>query len=83
MPLNAASYADDLVMKAGKPDPGVIGPKGKRRRNWKGFYGSVHDIVGDQVKVPANQPVQLSLRGEYDSQPSTYLILMFRMVISI
>lgn len=43
MPLNAASYADDIQVKAGKPP--IIGQGGRRRRGWKGFYGSVHDIV--------------------------------------
>lgn len=45
MPLNAATYAEELAIKAGKPDPVIYGKKGKRRRGWKGFYGSVHDIV--------------------------------------
>lgn len=45
MPLNAATYADELAMKAGKPHSGMKGKDGKLRRGWKGFYGSVHDIV--------------------------------------
>lgn len=32
-------------MKAGKPPHHMLGKNGKRRRGWKGFYGSVHDIV--------------------------------------
>jgi hypothetical protein len=44
MPLNAASHAEDLAVKAGKPQA-MAGRDGKRRRGWKGFYGSVHDIV--------------------------------------
>jgi hypothetical protein len=44
MPLNAASHAEDLAVKAGKPAM-MVGRNGKRRRGWKGFYGSVHDIV--------------------------------------
>jgi histone deacetylase HOS3 len=42
MPLNAVSHAEDLAVNAGKP---VNIMKGKRKRGWKGFYGSVHDIV--------------------------------------
>ncbi len=45
MPLNAASHAEDLAIQAGKPASVVVGRRGKRRRGWKGFYGSVHDIV--------------------------------------
>lgn len=45
MPLNAASYAEELAIKAGKPSPAVYGKRGKKRRNWQSFYGSVHDIV--------------------------------------
>lgn len=48
MPLNAASYADDIQVKAGKPP--IIGQGGRRRRGWKGFYGSVHDIVSCFIK---------------------------------
>jgi hypothetical protein len=45
MPLNAATYAEELAMKAGKPHSGMKGRNGRPRRGWKGFYGSVHDIV--------------------------------------
>lgn len=45
MPLNEASHAEDLAIKAGKPPSGPIGKDGRRRKGWKGFYGSVHDIV--------------------------------------
>ena len=45
MPLNAASHAEDLAVKAGKPRSGLRGKDGRPRRGWKGFYGSVHDIV--------------------------------------
>jgi hypothetical protein len=45
MPLNEASHAEDLAVKGGKPPGGPIGKDGKRRKGWKGFYGSVHDIV--------------------------------------
>lgn len=45
MPLNEASHAEDIAVKAGKPPSGVIGKDGRRRKGWKGFYGSVHDIV--------------------------------------
>jgi histone deacetylase HOS3 len=48
MPLNAASYAEDIAVKAGKPPSSLKGSDGKRRRGWKGFYGSVHDIVSLQ-----------------------------------
>lgn len=45
MPLNAASNAEDIAIKAGKPPTSMRGRDGARRRGWKGFYGSVHDIV--------------------------------------
>lgn len=45
MPLNEASHAEDLAIKSGKPPSGPFGKDGKRRKGWKGFYGSVHDIV--------------------------------------
>lgn len=67
MPLNAASYADDIQVKAGKPP--VIGQGGRRRRGWKAFYGSVHDIVSSfemqlfRQCLPADVIVQLPLRG--------------------
>ena len=68
MPLNAASHAEDVAVRAGKPNPPAYGRKGKRRRGWKGFYGSVHDIVGEQSthwrSSDGRSPtVQLPLRG--------------------
>jgi len=45
MPLNEASHAEDLAIRGGKPPSGPFGKDGKRRKGWKGFYGSVHDIV--------------------------------------
>ncbi len=45
MPLNAASHREDLMVQADKPPTTLLGRDGKRRRGWKGFYGSVHDIV--------------------------------------
>jgi hypothetical protein len=49
MGLNESSQAEELLRKGGKP----LGPMseeeediGRRRRCWKGFYGSLHDIVG-------------------------------------
>jgi len=45
MPLNEASHGEDLAIKGGKPHSGPFGKDGKRRKGWKGFYGSVHDIV--------------------------------------
>lgn len=50
MPLNAATYAEDLAQKAGKPPPMESGKKGPRR-GWKGFYGSVHDIYSYPCEV--------------------------------
>ena len=66
MPLNEASHAEDLAIKGGKPPSGPIGRDGKRRRGWKGFYGSVHDIVSPLEAVlpdDTDQIVQLSMRG--------------------
>lgn len=55
MPLNEASHAEDLAVKAGKPPSGPMGKDRRRRRGWKGFYGSVHDIV----RPPAFQRIAL------------------------
>ncbi|OXB39537.1 histone deacetylase HOS3 [Cryptococcus neoformans] len=68
MPLNAASYADDIQVKAGKPP--VIGQGGKRRRGWKAFYGSVHDIYsypcedGD-LDLIRDASISLAAHGQY------------------
>ena len=70
MPLNAASHAHDVAVKAGKPDPAVYGPRGKRRRGWKGFYGSVHDIYsypcedGD-LDLIKDASISLAAHGQY------------------
>jgi len=50
MPLNAAAYAEDLAMAAGKPPTDMRGTKGVRRA-WKAFYGSVHDIYSYPCEV--------------------------------
>jgi len=65
MPLNEASHAEDLAIKGGKPPSGPIGKDGKRRKGWKGFYGSVHDIVCFYLlkSQGTNRVVQLSMRG--------------------
>ncbi|OWZ60972.1 hypothetical protein AYX14_07033, partial [Cryptococcus neoformans] len=68
MPLNAASYADDIQVKAGKPP--VIGQGGRRRRGWKAFYGSVHDIYsypcedGD-LDFIRDASISLAAHGQY------------------
>ncbi|WVO20479.1 uncharacterized protein IAS62_001776 [Cryptococcus decagattii] len=68
MPLNAASYADDIQVKAGKP--AIIGQGGRRRRGWKGFYGSVHDIYsypcedGD-LDLIRDASISLAAHGQY------------------
>jgi histone deacetylase HOS3 len=51
MPLNAATYAEDIAVKAGKPASTLRGRDGSKRRGWKGFYGSVHDIVSLRYAV--------------------------------
>jgi hypothetical protein len=59
MPLNAASHAEDIAVKAGKPVDLV---RGKRKRGWKGFYGSVHDIVrivGSSLMVQYSYPCEV------------------------
>ena len=66
MPLNEASHAEDLAIKAGKPPSGPIGKDGKRRQGWKAFYGSVHDIVGRSARDHVHmltRSVQLPMRG--------------------
>lgn len=48
MNLNEASHTDEMQRKVGKPIPPMTAPEranGRRRRGWKGFYGSLHDIV--------------------------------------
>lgn len=50
MPLNAAAYAEDLAVKAGKPPSDMRGRNGPRRA-WQGFYGSVHDIYSYPCEV--------------------------------
>jgi hypothetical protein len=73
MPLNEASHAEDLAVKGGKPPGGPIRKDGKRRKGWKGFYGSVHDIVcwyplswtGNGADMIV---VQLSMRGKPESE---------------
>ncbi|WWD20659.1 hypothetical protein CI109_105135 [Kwoniella shandongensis] len=69
MPLNAAAYADDLQVKAGKPAM-MFGKGGRRRRGWKGFYGSVHDIYsypcedGD-IDLIKDASISLAAHGQY------------------
>lgn len=53
MPLNAAAYAEDLALEAGKPPTEMRGRNGTRR-SWKGFYGSVHDIYSYPCEVGCN-----------------------------
>ncbi|KAK8850477.1 hypothetical protein IAR55_004395 [Kwoniella newhampshirensis] len=69
MPLNAAAHADDLQVKAGKPAM-MLGKDGRRRRGWKGFYGSVHDIYsypcedGD-IDLIKDASISLAAHGQY------------------
>ncbi|BEI89256.1 uncharacterized protein CcaverHIS019_0206180 [Cutaneotrichosporon cavernicola] len=69
MPLNAASYAEDLAVAAGKPPSDMRGRSG-RRRTWKGFYGSVHDIYsypcedGD-LDLIGDASISLAAHGQY------------------
>lgn len=57
MGLNEASQAEDLLITGGKPLLPMTSEeeaKGRRKRNWKGFYGSVHDIVSfTGVHIPS------------------------------
>ncbi|RXK40609.1 histone deacetylase HOS3 [Tremella mesenterica] len=70
MPLNAASHAEDLAVKAGKPPTGLKGRDGKTRRGWKGFYGSVHDIYsypcedGD-LDLISDASISLAAHGQF------------------
>ena len=64
MPLNAASHAEDLAIQAGKPPQIGMSRKG-RRRGWKGFYGSVHDVVS----LPYDTSVELAHRRCQYSYP--------------
>ncbi|WVQ63278.1 uncharacterized protein L199_001429 [Kwoniella botswanensis] len=69
MPLNAAAHAEDLQVKAGKPQT-MTGRDGRKRRGWKGFYGSVHDIYsypcedGD-VELIKDASISLAAHGQY------------------
>ncbi|WWC92245.1 uncharacterized protein L201_007199 [Kwoniella dendrophila CBS 6074] len=69
MPLNAAAHAEDLQVKAGKPQM-MSGKDGKQRRGWKGFYGSVHDIYsypcedGD-IDLVKDASISLAAHGQY------------------
>jgi histone deacetylase HOS3 len=49
MNLNEASHHEDLLKEGGKPLPPMTMEErqngGRMRRGWKGFYGSLHDIV--------------------------------------
>ncbi|WWC72538.1 uncharacterized protein I206_106500 [Kwoniella pini CBS 10737] len=69
MPLNAAAHAEELQVKAGKPQL-MIGKDGRKRRGWKGFYGSVHDIYsypcedGD-VDLIKDASISLAAHGQY------------------
>ncbi|GMK54605.1 hypothetical protein CspeluHIS016_0111910 [Cutaneotrichosporon spelunceum] len=69
MPLNAASYSEDLAVAAGKPPSDMRGRSGPRR-TWKGFYGSVHDIYsypcedGD-LDLIRDASVSLAAHGQY------------------
>ena len=48
MGLNEASQAEDLLVAGGKPLNPMTPQEEvmrRRKRTWKGFYGSVHDIV--------------------------------------
>nr|XP_019051123.1 histone deacetylase HOS3 [Kwoniella bestiolae CBS 10118]OCF30053.1 histone deacetylase HOS3 [Kwoniella bestiolae CBS 10118] len=69
MPLNAAAHAEDLQVKAGKPQT-MLGRDGRKRRGWKGFYGSVHDIYsypcedGD-VDLIKDASISLAAHGQY------------------
>ncbi len=64
MGLNESSQAEELLRQGGKP----LGPmseeeeeKGRRRRCWKGFYGSVHDIVSvEDYRVDLKEVGQLN-----------------------
>ncbi len=49
MGLNAATHAEELLRAGGKPLPPLSSEEihrrgGRRKRGWKGFYGSLHDI---------------------------------------
>ncbi|OCF78604.1 histone deacetylase HOS3 [Kwoniella mangroviensis CBS 8886] len=69
MPLNAAAHAEDLQVKAGKPQT-MLGRDGGKRGGWKGFYGSVHDIYsypcedGD-VELIKDASISLAAHGQY------------------
>ncbi|WWC65093.1 uncharacterized protein I303_107707 [Kwoniella dejecticola CBS 10117] len=69
MPLNAAAHAEELQVKAGKPQT-MTGRDGRKRRGWKGFYGSVHDIYsypcedGD-VDLIKDASISLAAHGQY------------------
>jgi histone deacetylase HOS3 len=65
MGLNESSHAEDLLIAGGKPLPPMTAEeeqRGRRRRNWKGFYGSVHDIVSLARVLTVDTLVRQELR---------------------
>jgi len=70
MGLNETSHAEDLLIAGGKPLPPMTAEeekRGRRRRNWKGFYGSVHDIVSLTCVTTGDALFRQELRSKLDS----------------
>jgi len=67
MGLNESSHSEDLLLAGGKPLPPMTAEeekKGRRTRNWKGFYGSVHDIVSIAYGLTASTMARQELRWD-------------------
>ncbi|KAJ9107573.1 hypothetical protein QFC21_001032 [Naganishia friedmannii] len=68
MNLNEASHNEDLLNEGGKPRRPLTTAErqngGKRRRGWKGFYGSLHDIDGS-IDLIKDASVSIAAHGQY------------------
>lgn len=71
--LNEKSWNEELLVQGGKPLPPMSAKEqaeGKRKRNWKGFYGSLHDINSypcEDGSLPhiKEASIKLAAHGQY------------------
>ncbi|KAJ9123182.1 hypothetical protein QFC22_001375 [Naganishia vaughanmartiniae] len=74
MNLNEVSHHEDLLNKGGKPLRPLTSEErhngGRRRRGWKGFYGSLHDIWSypcedGSIDLIKDASVSIAAHGQY------------------